>query len=299
MIEDMWKNCLNWYNNGWTNSVKKLIYIVLVVFPQYSIAQQSNNGNGHTILPDFSKEVKTNKIQGNTFTTDQFGNYYDIGDTEIRKYDKNGTLMSSYSNQVLGMIAHVDLFNPYKILVYYRDFTKVLVLDNFLTETTEVIDLITLDLDETTLVCRSYNDAMWYYDPVRFELIRKNNELVTTNNSGNIANLLGKNIQPNYLLEYNNYVYLNDTTHGILVFDIYGTYIKTIPIYGIETFEVKDKYIIYSNANKKIEIYNFMAIEKQPYKPDTYKDVIEVRQENELIYILNSKKELIIEKLQE
>ena len=61
-----------------------------------------------------------------------------------------------------------------------------------------------LELDETTLVCRSYNDGIWYYDPVRFQLIRKNQELITTNTSGNLANLLNKNIQANYMIEYNN-----------------------------------------------------------------------------------------------
>ena len=230
--------------------MKKLICILMFI-PLLTIGQEGEK-----------------MIKGNTFTSDQFGYYYDIGDTEIRKYTKEGKLMSSYSNQVLGMIAHVDMFNPYKILVYYRDFTKILILDNFLTETTEVIDLIAIELDETPLVCRSYNDAIWYYDPVRFELIRKNPELETTNSSGNIANLLGKNIQPTYLLEYNNYVYLNDTTNGILVFDLFGTYIKTIPIYGIASFEVKDKYIIYSNADKQIEIYDFLSLEKRVYRPD-------------------------------
>ncbi len=169
-------------------------------------------------------------FKGKLLETDQFGYYYEVGDTEIKKFTKEGEIYRTYSNNVLGVIANVDVSNPYKVLVYFRDFTKMLILDNFLTPTTDVIDLTEINLDETTLVCRSYNDGTWYYNPVKFELIRKNQELVTTNTSGNLANLLNKNIQPNFLLEYNNKVYLNDTTNGILVFDMYGTYLKTIPV---------------------------------------------------------------------
>lgn len=236
-------------------------------------------------------------FKGNQLTTDQFGYYYEISDTEIKKYSQKGEIYRTYSNNVLGVIANVDVSNPYKILVYFRDFTKVLILDNFLSPTSEVIDLTTIDLDATTLVCRSYNDGAWYYNALNFELIRKDQELQTTNNSGNIANLLGKNIQPNYLMEYNNKVYLADTINGILVFDIYGTYLKTIPIYGIDYFQVKDKYILYVNKEGIIETYDFLSFDKKQYEPLKYQEIKQVRIDKNLIYLVNQSNELIIDKI--
>ena len=231
-------------------------------------------------------------------TTDQFGHYYEVSDTKINKYSNDGKLICSFSNNILGVIASVDVTNPYKILVYFRDFTKILILDNTLSPTTEVIDLTSINLDETTLVCRSYNDGTWYYDPVRFELVRKSQELVTTNSSGNLANLLQKNIQPDFLIEYNNKVYLNDPESGILVFDIYGTYIKTIPLYGLSEFQVKDKYLIYANKNGEIETYDFLSLETKKYKPLKYNSIRSVRVENKLIYIVDKKNELFIDKIE-
>lgn len=229
--------------------------------------------------------------------TDQFGYYYEISDTEIKKYTKTGEIYRTYSNNLLGVIANVDVTNPYKVVVYFRDFTKILILDNFLTPTSEAIDLTTLDLDAATLVCRSYNDGTWYYNSLKFELIRKNQELNTTNNSSNLASLLGKNIQPNYLVEYNNKVYLNDTLNGVLVFDNYGTYLKTIPIYGVNEFQVKDKFMIYVNKSEEIEIYNFFTLETKTYKPLLYNATAFVRVENDWIYILNKNNQLIIDKI--
>ena len=242
-------------------------------------------------------QILNKSFKGNQITTDQFGYYYEISDTEIKKYTQNGEIYRTYSNNVLGVIANVDVSNPYKILVYFRDFTKVLILDNFLAPTSEVIDLTEIDLDATTLVCRSYNDGAWYYNALKFELIRKDQELQTTNTSANIANLLGKNIQPTYLLEYNNRIYLSDSINGILVFDIYGTYLKTIPLYGIEFFQVKDKFILYVNKEGLIETYNFMSFEKKQYQPLKFKNCRFVRIDKNLVYVVNQNNELIIDKI--
>ena len=248
------------------------------------------------IVPVYG-QVQSIPFEGKTLTTDQFGFYYEISDTEINKYSNDGELNCSYSNNMLGVIANVDVSNPYKVLVYFRDFTKILILDNTLSPTSEVIDLTTLELDETTLVCRSYNDGVWYYDPIRFELIRKNQELITTNSSGNLANLLDKNIQANFLVEYNNRLYLNDATNGVLVFDNYGTYLKTIPIVGLSEFQVKDKLLIYTNKDSKIETYDFFTLEKSSYKPQNYNSIQSVRVENKLIFIVNKENELFIDKI--
>jgi len=250
------------------------------------------------VYPTYAQETKL-PFNGTAITTDQFGFYYDIDDTEIKKYSSNGILDCSYSNNLMGVIANVDVSNPQKILVYFKDFTKILILDITLSPSSEVIDLTTIELDETSLVCRSYNDAVWYYDPVRFELIRKNQELLTTNSSGNIANILNRNIQPNYMAEYNNRLYLNDPASGILVFDIYGTYLKTLPILGLMNFQVRDKFVIYTNKDGEIETYGFLSLEKTKYKPLKYNSIAFVRVENATIYIVDKKNQLFIDKIEQ
>lgn len=242
-------------------------------------------------------QVKPIKFMGDMLVTDQLGYYYEIKETSIKKYTQKGVLDCSYSNNVLGVIANVDVSNPQKILVYFRDFTKILILDNTLSPTSDVIDLTDLELDETTLVCRSYNDGTWYYDPVRFELIRKNQELITTNTSGNLANLLNKNIQANYLVEYNNRVYLNDKALGILVFDNYGIYIKTIPLFNLSIFQVKEKQLIYCNEDGLVETYDFFTLQVKPYKTLNYIGIKQVRVENNSIFMVNNKGQLFIDKI--
>jgi hypothetical protein len=248
-------------------------------------------------LASYSQSNKKT-FQGKTLSTDQLGYYYEISDNEIKKYTAEAKLYYTYSNNILGVISSVDVTNPYKVVVYFKDFTKIIILDNMLSPTSDVIDLTAINQDETLLVCRSYNNSFWYYNFIRFKLIRVNSSLEETNNSGNISTLINKNIQPNFLVEYNNRVYLNDPKNGILVFDIYGAYLKTIPIYGLKQFQVKEKYLVYVNANNQVETYDFFTLEKKIYKTEKYKEVVLVRVENNNIYIVNKKHQLIIDKIE-
>ncbi|HRP59585.1 MAG TPA: hypothetical protein PK833_04765 [Vicingus sp.] len=227
------------------------------------------------------------------FTTDQTGSYYEITSNQIFKTGKNGQRQFTYSNNILGEISSVDVSNPMKIIVFFKEFSKVVVLDNTLTEQGGVLDLNEVSLEETSLVCSSYNNGVWYYNPIKYQLTRIENTTNITNTSANISTLLNINIQPNFLVEFNNKVYLNDPTNGILVFDIYGTYIKTIPIFGLTSFQVKEKYLLYVNQQGNIETYDFFTLEKTVYKPLQYSNIKMVRIENKTIYIINSKNELI------
>jgi hypothetical protein len=242
-------------------------------------------------------QVSPLNFKGTRLTTDQLGYYYEISENKINKFTESGTLDCAYSNNLLGVIANVDVSNPQKILVYFRDFTKILFLDNTLSPSSEVIDLTDLELDETLLVCRSYNDGIWYYDPVHFKLTRKNQELITTNTSGNLANLLNTKISANFLVENNNRLYLNDQNLGILVFDNYGTYLKTLPLIGLNAFQVKDKQLVYCNKNNKIETYDFFTLETMEYKPHIYSDILQVRVETDKIFIVDKNGQLFIDKI--
>lgn len=244
-----------------------------------------------------SAQLLTKSFSGDKLTTDQFGSFYEISDRTINKYDVKGKLLFTYSNNMLGEISSVDVSNPLKILVYFKDFTKILTLDDALSPRGDVLNLNDLSLVETSLVCRSYNNGVWFYNPITFQLSRVvNNDVM--NISSNLATLLDSEVQANFLDEENERVYLNDPKLGVLVFDVYGTYLKTIPIYGITKFQVKPKYMLYINDKSEIEIYNFFTLEKTLYQPEKYTNVKSVRIEGANIYILHENNQLIIDKIE-
>lgn len=64
--------------------------------------------------------------------TDAFGWIYEITDNEFSK--RQGTAIVKYRNVALGEITRVDLQNPLQIVLFYRRFNTVVLLDNQLNE---------------------------------------------------------------------------------------------------------------------------------------------------------------------
>lgn len=188
------------------------------------------------------------------FTTDNLGNIYIIKGEELIKYDPNGNLLQRHSNKKLGKVYSVDVSNPLKILLFYKDFSTIVFLDNMLAQYGNPINLNDLQLEQASLSCSSHNNSIWVYDPISFQLIRLDQHLNVIQQTGNLVQQLGHEINPDFILEYNNWMYLNNPETGILVFDIYGTYLKTIPIKGIKEFQVMDNLLIYF---KEKELFGF------------------------------------------
>ena len=175
---------------------------------------------------------------------DDFGNTYVITKTEILKYTINGLFVKSFSAKRYGSIDFVDVTNPLKILVYYKDFQQILFLDNQLTAASNMISLENLGLEQTSLVCTSVNNSFWLFDKQNNSLLRfneKSNQLVKIDN---LKRVLDMDLKPNFLKEKNNYVYLNCPDEGILVFDMYGSFLKTLPIKKLFEFDIKNENII-------------------------------------------------------
>lgn len=193
------------------------------------------------------------KQKHSTVKVDDFGNSYVISKNEILKYNVNGDLIKSFSTKRYGNIDFVDVTNPLKILVYYKDFQQVLFLDNQLTASSNMISLENLSLEQTSLVCTSVNNSFWLYDKQNNSLQRyseKSQQLVKIDN---LKRILDIDIKPNFMKEKSNYLYLNCPNEGVLVFDIYGSFYKTIPIKNLTEFEIYNSNIIYFSDRNMCE----------------------------------------------
>lgn len=200
---------------------------------------------------------------------DGFGNMYVITDNEIVKYSATGNMQKKFSTKRYGKIDFVDAMNPLKILVYYKDFQQIMFLDDQLTETSSMISIETLGYEQTSVICSSTNNSFWLYDKQNNELLRFNSDLKALVKTGNLKRILDIDIKPNFMQEHNNYIYLNCPSEGILVFDIYGTFYKTIPLKKLKEFNIVNGDVFYyeNNTLKQYQAQTFNTIEKQ--FPDT------------------------------
>ncbi|MEI7594815.1 MAG: hypothetical protein WCK02_03630 [Bacteroidota bacterium] len=217
------------------------------------------------------------------FTTDRLGNTYTYSESSIFKYSLNSENPITFSKKDLNGISFVDASNPLKTLVFYKDFQTVLFLDNTLSPNGDPIVLSDYNINQPLAVCTSNNNNFWVYNNENAQLICFDNKMQQIFKSGNINQLLNSSIQPNFITEQTNFVYVNDPALGVLIFDTYANYIKTLPIKNLKSFQVIGETIFYYSENT-LKTYNSRTLTENTIKiPNA--ETIFCRIEQQKIYI--------------
>lgn len=209
--------------------------------------------------------IATIHIEADFFTSDNQGNVYVVKSDELSKYNKSGKLLYKYSDKKLGNISFVDASNMLRLLVFYKNFLQIVFLDNTLTLNGQVLNLDKIGSQQAQVVCSSHNSGIWLYDQQNFELLRLDQNFEKLQQTGNLNLLLNTSLQPDYLLEYDNKVYLNNHSSGILMFDIYGTYYKTIPIKNVKNFQPITDWV-YFISDSTVKAYNTKTTEEKQFE---------------------------------
>lgn len=216
---------------------------ILILFLGISLLSSTLQGQKDSLLFRVKKEH-------NSFRVDELENLYLIDRVEIGMWNKQGKHQFNYSQNSLGRIGDVDLSRSLKPLVFYPDLSTLVVMDNTLSVQGTPIDLNRYELDQAELVCNSVNAHFWFYDGSRNELIRTDRSFNITSETGDLVRLLNIRLNPTQIIEFRERLYLNAPSQGILVFDIFGSHMKTLRIKGAEHFQISRDYIHYMKDGK-------------------------------------------------
>jgi hypothetical protein len=195
------------------------------------------------------------KTRAGFITSDDLGNVFTVKDNRIEKYGPGGKKLHTYSNNYAGEITFADTRDPFKILLFYQDFGQVEFLDQSLSLSAGSVNLSNLGLELVSLACASYQGGFWVYDPLKAELIRVSQALEISERTGNLQQATGYSLNPNFMIERDNFIYLNNPGSGILIFDKYGSYYKIVPVKGLKSFQVFNHKIIFTE-NDQISMYD-------------------------------------------
>ena len=203
------------------------------------------------------KYDSTGVIQG-TFrlmTTDNLGTLYlTKEDQSIEKYDATGKIQKQVNHKVYGKLYSMDATNPFEIYLYYRDMGKVVFTDNQLSIRGE-IDLNTQLLMPSALA-RSFDNGLWIFDLSDMELKKFSKNMVLSQHSGNILRVGDrKSFEIREIEDQETKVYLNNTEAGILVFDNFANYLKTLPFPELEAWQVHQD-VLYFKKEGQLHRYD-------------------------------------------
>lgn len=193
-------------------------------------------------------------IQGNTYTSKQ---------NEIIKESANNAGIFRISNKLLGNIYTIDVRNAMRPLLFYKDVQKLVITDNTLSKQNQsVISFEELGMYQITVIASSKMDnGIWLYDQELFQIVKINQHIERVIETGNLKQILAlENLEPLKMIEVGGYLYLHCANNGILVFDIYGTYYKTIPLLSIDTWNISNDFLLYTSKGQAFA-YHIKTIE--------------------------------------
>jgi hypothetical protein len=190
------------------------------------------------------------------FTVDNLDNIYLLSSTnQVKKLNANGDSVAIFNDvKKFGQASFIDVSNPLKVLLYYRDFATIVVLDRLL-NVRNTIELRKQNILQARAVGQSYDNKIWVYDEVENKLKKIDEDGKLLQETPDFRQLFDATPSPQKIFDQDQYVYLYDSAQAVFVFDYYGTLKNKILIAHWHNFKVAGKYI-FGSANNKLLRYD-------------------------------------------
>lgn len=223
-------------------------FITLILFLLFFQAGFAQNDTGYVFIRSFTGDVADVAIDN----LDQL--YVISSNGQVRKFNSKGDSIAIY-NQVrnFGKLHSIDISNPLRPVLFYKDFSTVVVLDRFLAQRS-VLDLRKVNIYQPSAAGLSYDNHLWIFDEF-------DNKLKKVDDQGNILMstpdfrmVFNESIRPTRIFNESGSLYLADTTKGVYVFDNYGTFRKRLPVTHWNSISIRADHIIYTSENQ-LNIY--------------------------------------------
>ena len=195
-------------------------------------------------------------INADFIKIDPYGNIYAVKEAQISKFSLQGKLLFSYTNQKLGTISSIDVFNPMKIMLFYQDAGTLVFLNEQLALINDPISLFDANYFTISLASYSAANQIHLYDNVNKYLITLDFNMREISRTP--INFPSFNPQKMIELEEKSLAF-QEPESGVYLFDAFGTFNKLIPIITPNPIEITPELIYYTN-NDEVVIYNYKVL---------------------------------------
>ncbi|HMO31586.1 MAG TPA: hypothetical protein PKE63_06030 [Lacibacter sp.] len=197
------------------------------------------------------------------FSVDNLGNYYLLTrDNQLKKHSNRGDSMGVF-NEVrrYGKLYSLEVTNPLKCLLYYRNFSTIVVLDRFL-NTINTVDLRRQQIFQVKAIAQSYDNRIWIYDEQNNKLKKVADDGSLLMQTVDLRTIFDEVPAPVRIVDQEGYVYAYDPVKGMYVFDIYGSFKTRISFTGLRDFHVLGK-TIYALRDDHLFVYTMGTLEER------------------------------------
>lgn len=262
---------------------RKGIILLLLCFCAFVVTPLASTAQSDSAF----QFIKTIKGRFTYFNVDNLDNVYLITEaSRLKKIKPNGDSVAVF-NEVkrYGNPSYIDVNNPLKTLLYYRNFSTIVTLDRFLT-TRNTINLRTQNIFLVNSISLAYDNNIWLFDEEDFKLKKLDEQGRLLQETVSWRLLFDSVPSPQRIIDRENFVYLYDPEKGFYVFDYYGTFKNRLPFINWSNVEVSGK-IMYGFSNGMLFSYELNSLQLKEYKlPAFFGKYISIKAMNRKIYLL-------------
>lgn len=211
----------------------RIIFLILILSTFFAFTTQANDSTLQLQL------IKSIAGSYKNFEVDNLGNVYLISkNNQVKKMSPTLDSMGVYNDtRRLGNITAIDVTNPLKILVFYKDFSTIIVLDRFL-NMVNAIDLRAENLLQVSCIASSYDNNIWLFDELENQVKKIDEFGKVILKFTDLRLLFEKTFLPNKMIDNDGKLYLHDTENGLLTFNYYGAFYNNYSIVGLSDISI-------------------------------------------------------------
>ena len=218
---------------------------------------------------------------------DHLGNVYGVtNDGYLKKYSASGDSVAGWYNvRARGIPTVLDVSNPMRVLLYYRNYSTLVVLDRLLVQR-NVIDLRQQQIFSVQAIANAYDNNIWIFDEQDFTVKKINENGTVLFKSADWRMLFPETPVPASIMDMHNQVFLYDPKQGICIFDYYGSFKSMIPLRDLSFIGMNNS-VIYGFSENSLMLINTDngSISKIPL-PINREKLKQIRYMNDYLYML-------------
>jgi hypothetical protein len=189
--------------------------------------------------------MKTYRLEVTDAVLDNLDNLYIITpQDQLKKYNANGDSVAVFNGvRRFGKLYSVDVSNPMKLLLLYKDFSSIVILDRLLS-VRGTVDLRQNNIMQASAIGASYDNKIWVFDSYEYKLKKLNEQGNLLQETPDFRVLFDQSIVPQQILDRDGLLYLYDSASGLFVFDYYGTFKRKLPLSNWKSIVIAGKNVI-------------------------------------------------------
>ena len=270
--------------------MKRIITYLLIVLCGNACAQKiSSSVSAQSVaLTDSFKLLTLLPGSYTNMEVDGVGNLYLLtSGNQLKKFSSQGDSVAVFNDvRRFGNVSYIDVSNPLRPLVYYKNFSTVVLLDRLLTVRT-TLNLRKVQIFRVNAITTSYDNNLWIFDEQDFKLKKITEEGRVLLESIDPRLSADKTPSPLFIADTENFIYLYDPIIGLIVFDQYTAYKNTIPLTGWNALSVSNNRIFGLKGNTII-MYDPEKKDTRSFTlPSGFSNASAIRAAGNKVYVLD------------